>query len=152
MAFSEHVQGGSVPCIASASVTAITYDANGNYSSGGIQFGTCVKLDTTGKMLDVVACSAAGDHAFGIALEDPAAGPSEAVQVQRLGVAKVRAGGAIALGDLVYVTDTSGRVGTAPAPGVSQKYIVGVALEAAAQAEDLISVALAVDAATNVNA
>ena len=152
MAFQEHIVGGSVPCTASSSVTAVSYDANGNYSSGGIPFGTCVKLDTSGKMGDVVACSAAGDHAFGVACEDPAAGPSEAVKVQRLGVAKCLAAAAVSLGDLVYVADTSGRGGTAPAPGVSDKWIVGTALEAATAAGDLISVSLSVDAATNVNA
>lgn len=152
MAFVENIVGGSVPCQASSSVTAITLDSSGNYSSGGIQYGTCVKLDTSGKLGDVVIANAAGNHAFGIAITDPAAGPSQAVRVQRLGIAKCRAGAAVSLGDLVYVTDSSGRVGTAPAAGASDSWIVGVALEAAAQAEDLISVALAVDAATNVNA
>lgn len=151
MAFQQHVIGGSVPCIASASVAAVVLDSNGNYSSGGIPFGTCVKLDTTGSEGSVIACSAAGDHAFGIACEDPAAGPSEAVSVQRLGVAKVLAGGAITIGSLVYVGDTSGRVTTAPAPAATDVWIVGTALAAAAQAGDLISVALSVDSATNVN-
>lgn len=152
MAFQEHIIGGSVPCIASSSVTAITRDANGNYASGGIPFGTCVKLDTSGSSGDVVACSAAGDHAFGVACEDPAAGPNDAVQVQRHGVAKVLAGGAINYGDLVYVGDSSGRVTTAPAAAATDKWIVGTALEDATAAGDLISVALSVDAATNVNA
>lgn len=151
MAFTENIIGGSVPCQASSSVTAITLDSKGNYSSGGIQYGTCVKLDTSGKLGDVVVAST-GNHAFGVAITDPAAGPSASVRVQRLGVAKCRAGGAVSLGDLVYVTDSSGRVGTAPAAGASDSWIVGTAMEAATQAEDLISVALSVDAATNVNA
>ncbi len=152
MAFQIHVIGGSVPCIASATVAAVVLDSNGNYSSGGIPFGTCVKLDGPSGSTSVIACSAAADHAFGVAVEDPAAGPGEAVQVQRYGVAKVLAGAAISNGALVYVGDTSGRVTTAPAPGVSQSWIVGTALEAATAAGDLISVALAVDSATNVNA
>ncbi len=151
MAFTENIIGGSVPCQVDSSVSAITLDSKGNYSSGGIQYGTCVKLNASGKIGDVLICTTA-DHAFGVAITDPAAGPSASVRVARLGIVKCRAGAAVSLGDLVYVADSSGRVGTAPAAGASQSYIVGTAMEAATQAEDLISVALSVDAATNVNA
>lgn len=151
MAFIENVIGGSVPCQVSSSVTAITLDSKGNYTSGGIQFGTAVKLDTTGKLGDVIIAST-GNEPFGICITDPAAGPSASCRVQTLGVTKCRAGAAISLGDKVYVTDASGRVGTAPAAGVSQSFIVGTALEPAAQAEDLISVRLLIGAATQVNA
>lgn len=152
MAFSQRVPGSDLSGLVSPSVTAITLDSNGNYSSGGIPFGTCVKVDTTDTTNAVVPCSAAGDKVDGIAITDPAAGPGASVLLQTMGVAKCLAGGAINYGDLVYCGDASGRVTTAPAPGVSQKYIVGKALEPATAAGDLISVQLGIFGATNVNA
>lgn len=150
MAFRQAVKGGTLPCIADLSVTAITLDANGNYSSGGIQFGLCVKGNASAKSLDVVIAST-NDQILGIACEDPAAAPGEAVQVQYEGVAKVLAGAAVSLYDLVSC-DSTGRVVTAAAPAVTSKYLVGKALEAATAAGDLISVQLGVFGSTNVNA
>lgn len=150
MAFREIVPGGSLPCIADSSVTAITRDADGNYSSGGIPFGSCVKGNASGKSLDVVLAST-NDQILGIACEDPAVGPGDAVEVQHLGVAKVLAGAAVSLFDLVSC-DSTGRVVTAAAAAATSKYLVGKALEAATAAGDLISVQLGVFGSTNVNA
>lgn len=150
MAFSQQIIGGKLNCLVDSGVTAITYDANGNYSSGGIAFGTCVKGNASGSSGDVVIAST-NDHVLGIATDDPAAGPSTSVSVQYEGVAKVLAGGAVALYDLVSC-DSTGRVVTAAAPGVSDKWLVGVALEPATAAGDLIAVQLGIFGATNVNA
>jgi hypothetical protein len=150
MAFRTFVPGGSLQMIADSGVTAITLDSSGNWSSGGIQYGLCVKQNTSGSPLDVVIAST-NDHILGIACEDPAAGPSQPVEVQHLGVAKVLAGAALSLGDLVSC-DSTGRVVTAAAAGATDKWLVGLALEAATAAGDLISVQLGIFGATNVNA
>ena len=150
MAWAQRLPGADVTGQVDSGVTALTYDANGNYSSGGLQFGTVAKYKTTGGINTVVATTT-GDMPFGIVLSDPAAGPSEAVTLQVYGQAKVMAGGAISQGDLVYCT-TNGQIATAPAPGVSQSYLVGRALEPASQAGDLIAVALMIGSATQVNA
>lgn len=142
----------------SSNVTAVTYsaDAFGNltYSSGGIRQFAVVVLDTaTGKPGDIkVAASAAGSLPLGVLQDYPALGPNAPANVQVSGVSKVRASASLSVGDLVYVADSSGRVGTAPAAGVSQSYILGRALTAATQADDIISVELLIGAATNVNA
>lgn len=148
MAFEQSI-GASLPCVVDAGVTAITRDANGNYASGGIQFGTCVKGNAAGSAGDVVVAST-NDQILGIARVDPAAGPGEAIEVQYEGVAKVLAGAALALYDLVSC-DATGRVVTAAAPAATSKYLVGKALEAATAAGDLISVQLGVFGSTNVN-
>lgn len=149
MAWRQLIPGGSIPCIADAGVAAITYDANGNYLSGGIPFGTCVKLNGAGSSLDVVP-AVANNQVLGIACEDPAAGPGQAVEVQSIGRAKALAGAAVALGALVS-SDATGRVVTAAAPAATSQYLVGVALEAATAAGDLITVELYVSGSTNVN-
>ncbi|HET8909714.1 MAG TPA: capsid cement protein, partial [Ktedonobacterales bacterium] len=126
----------------STNVTTVTYSADQygvlTYSSGGIRQYEVVVLDTaTGKPGDIkVASTAAGTLPLGVLQDFPALGPNTAANVQVSGVSKVRAASAITVGDLVYVSDTAGRVGTAPAAGVSQSYIVGRALTAATQADD----------------
>lgn len=149
MAFRVVVPGGSLNMVADPTVAAITYDANGNYVSGGIQFGTCVKLNTAGSSLDAIA-AVANNYIAGVACEDPAVGPGQEFEVQFLGVAKCLAGAAVALGALVS-TDATGRVVTAAAPAATSQPIVGTALEAAAAAGDLIAVQLTINASTNVN-
>lgn len=158
MAF--EVQGATTnrPYITSSNVTGVTYsaDAFGNltYASGGIRQYAVVQLDTaTGNTLDIkVASTAAGLLPIGVLQDYPALGPGAPANVQVNGISKVRASGAVSVGDLVYVSDTAGRVGTAPAAGVSQSYIVGRALTAATQTDDILSVELLLGAATNVNA
>lgn len=158
MAF--EVQGASTnrTYITSTNVTSVTYTADqyGNltYSSGGIRQFQVVALDAaTGNALDIkVASTAAGLLPVGVLQDYPALGPGVPANVQVNGQSKVRAAAAVSVGDLVYVSDTSGRVGTAPAAGVSQSYIVGRALTAATQADDILTVELLIGAATNVNA
>lgn len=150
MAFRVAVPGGSISCVVDSGVSAITYDANGNYSSGGIQFGLCVKGNASGSSLDVVVGST-NDQCIGIACEDPAAAPGNEIEVQTIGVAKVLAGAAVSLFDLVSC-DSTGRVVTAAAAAATSKYLVGRALEAATAAGDLISVQLGTFGSTNVNA
>lgn len=150
MALVQRIPGADMTGIVDSGVSAITYDANGNYSSGGIQFGTVVKLKTSGGMF-IVQQTTTNDRPLGVAYSDPAAGPNEPVSVQKLGRAKVMASGAISQGDLVACA-TNGQIATAAAAGVSDQSIVGVALEAATQAGDLITVDLMIGSYTQVNA
>lgn len=144
--------------VTSSNVTTVTYsaDAFGNltYSSGGIRQFQVVALDAaTGNPLDIkVASTAAGLLPIGVLQDYPALGPGVPANVQVNGQSKVRASGVVSVGDLVYVADTSGRCTTAPAAGASQSYIVGRALTAATQADDIFTVELLIGAATNVNA
>lgn len=157
MAF--EVQGSSTnrTYTTSANVTAVTYSADqyGNltYSSGGIRQFQVVMLDTaTGKPGDIkVASTAAGTLPLGVLQDYPALGPNAPANVQVSGISKVRAGAAVSVGDLVYVVDTSGRVGTAPAPAATNSYIVGRAITAATEADDILSVELLLGATTQVN-
>src|SRR5262245_52473125 len=122
-------------------VTAITYDADGNYSSGGIPAGTAVKLDAT-EAPETVTIAAQGNLIVGISTTSPAAGPGQPVSVLFLGIARCKAGAATTAADKLYVLDSSGRVGTAPALGQTSQYIVGQGLQAATQADDFIEVLL----------
>jgi hypothetical protein len=54
------------------------------------------------------------------------------------GVSKARVGAAVAIGDTLYVIDTTGRVGTAPA--AASNFVVGRALEAAAAIDEIIAI------------
>lgn len=150
MAFETHVQGGSLPCVVDSGVSAITYDSDGNYSSGGLRYGTLVKLNASGSAMDVIAAST-NDQVLGVVGDDPAAGPGEGVRIITDGVAKILAGAAVSLGDLVS-SDSTARVVTAAAAAATSKYLVGVALEAATAAGDLIAVKLGTFGSTNVNA
>lgn len=127
--------------IVSSTVTAISLDSKGNYSSGGIAQGTVVKLYASGSSRDVVAAGA-GDYPDGVVTSHSKGnGPSLTCTVRDMGVAKVIAGGAISLGDLVKI-DASGHVVTISADGATSDYILGQALEAATGTGDLISVQL----------
>ena len=150
MAWVQRIPGADLSMRSSSSVSALSYDADGNYTSGGIPFGYCVKRDTSGSPGDVVLAST-NDQICGIATSDPATGPSQSISVQDLGTAKCAAGAAITIGDLVSC-DSTGRVVTAAAPAATSKYLVGVAEESATAAGDYISVRLGVFGSTNVNA
>ena len=150
MAWFQRIPGADVTGMVDSGVSAITYDSNGNYSSGGIQFGTVVKYKTSSG-INTVQITTTNDRPYGVAISDPAAGPNEAVLIQTLGQCKVLAGGAISQGDLVACT-TNGEIATAAAAGVSDQSILGFALEAASQAGDLITVQLQVGSFTQVNA
>lgn len=159
MAWQEKFPGSDVTAMASTNVSTVSWTADqyGNltYSSGGIQFGCAVEQDTgTGNPLDVILVSgpAAAQIPLGIAQNWPAAGPGQSVRVQVMGDTKALASAAVTVGQLVYVADSSGRLGPAPAPGATNSYIVGVALTAAAEVNDLFTVRLMLGAATQVSA
>jgi len=81
--------------------------------------------------------AAQGNEAFGVTLGS-ASGSGKAVAVQYDGIAQVEASAAISAGDYVTVGDTAGRVGPATAGDLQ----CGVALNAAADANEIISVLL----------
>lgn len=140
--------------IVSSNASAITWSGNPpTYSSGGIQYGVFVKLDTSASVREVIICtSGAGVFPLGVALDYPAKAPGDTIQVQTQGVARCLCNGAVSIGDLLYVADSSGRVGTAPAAGASDYFIVGQAETATTETADYVQVRLRIGAATNVNA
>lgn len=79
--------------------------------------------------------SATSDIPFGVILETAVAG--QAVPVQIDGIVQIVAGGAIALGALVYIQATTGRI-----DDVDTGTAVGLALTAAGAAGDLVVVDL----------
>lgn len=102
-----------------------------------------VKVDTNGK---AVLCSAVGDAAIGVLQNKPAAG--QTAQVRILGVTMAVAGGAIAAGALV-ATDATGKVVAATEATanttdgtISGSRALGIALQSASAAGEIISVAL----------
>jgi hypothetical protein len=128
--------------MASSNVTALTYTVGSNrvptYASGGLgQYTVCVIDTVSGGINDVTSPAAAGAKAIGIVQDYPAVGPLDAVRVRVGGVSKVRAAGAIAIGDTLMVADTTGRVQTATA--ATANFVIGRALEAAVAADDLIA-------------
>jgi len=128
--------------MASSNVTALTYTVGSNrvptYSSGGLgQFTACIIDTVSGGINDVTSPAAAGAKAIGIVQDYPAVGPLDAVRVRVSGVSKVRAAGAIAIGDTLMVADTTGRVQTATA--ATANFVIGRALEAAVAQDDLIA-------------
>ena len=129
---------------ASSNVSALTLDANGNYSSGGIPQGVCVVTDASDGNAASVKIATTGDLIVGVADTAPAAGTGDSVAVVMLGIARIKAGGAVSYGDLVRVGSSAGTVTTVPADGATSTYIVGRALEAAAESGDFISVQLAI--------
>lgn len=126
----------------SANVPALTFDANGNYLSGGVQQGVAVVPDTVDGNPLSVTLPAVGALALGIADTPPAIGPGDSVDVVSVGLMRCQAAGAITYGQILYVANASGQLGPIPADGATSVYIVGIALEAAAQAGDLITVQL----------
>lgn len=127
---------------ASSNVTAITNDANGNYSSGGLPQGVCVMQDVSDGNFLSVTWATTGKMILGVADTAPAAGTGQSVAVQTHGIARIKAHGSITIGDLVYVGATDGTISTVPADGATSTYIVGTALEGATEAGDFISVLL----------
>lgn len=128
--------------MASSNVSALTFTSSDGavitYSSGGIpQFAAVVEDTASAGVNDVTMPSGVGVKALGIAQDAPAVGPGQAVRVCVRGVCKALAGGAIAVGDSLYVLNSSGQLGTAP---VGTNYLVGRALTTAAQAGDIVSV------------
>lgn len=88
----------------------------------------------------VVASAAAGDFHVGVNT-DLAIASGERVEVSVQGIAFVEAGAAIVIGTLL-TADASGRgITAAPAAGVNNRHI-GIALEAASAAGDIIRVLL----------
>lgn len=158
MAIVEKFPGSDITAYASSDVSSITWTADqyGNltYSSGGMMFGTACQLDTsTAGVLDVEGISgpAAGTIPFGIVCNWPAVQAGQSVRVQVSGIAKCRASAAVTVGQLVYVADSSGRIGPAPSAGASNDYIVGQAMTAAAEVDDFFSVLLMLGSATQVS-
>lgn len=145
MAWEQRIPGADLTGHANPSTTAISYDASGNYSSGGIPFGTVVVKDTSDG-IDYVSIASSANLPYAVAATDPAAGPSETVRLVRLGSCKVLAGAAITIGDLLVVGDSSGRATTAGAAGHNGAWLLGVAEESATAAGDLITVRLMIGA------
>lgn len=152
----------TLPMVASSNVTAVTLTGNPPaYSSGGLVQFTAVVLDTaTGNTRDIKGATVNTAPVLGVLQNSTfpagnsqagAIGPGDGADIMVYGVTKMVAGAAVSNGALVSV-DGSGRAVTAAAAGVSQTYIVGLALTAAAAANDLIEVLLLPAAATQVNA
>ncbi len=85
----------------------------------------------------VTACNGATDRVLGVCLQTVAAS-GDAAPIRVLGVAKVVASAAISAGAVVGTTAT----GTAVTKSSAGDLVVGVALEAAGAAGDIISVLL----------
>lgn len=126
----------------SSNVTAITKDANGNYSSGGIPQGVCVVMDAADGSFDAITIATTGQFILGVADSYPATGPGDSCIVQTLGVARIKAHSAITMGDIVKVGASDGTIATVGADGATSQYVVGIALETAAEAGDFIAVQL----------
>lgn len=109
-----------------------------NYSAGGaITAFRLVKFSTTET---VVLAAAATDFLLGVANEAGAAS-GERQDVVLSGIAFVEAGAAFSLGALI-TSDASGRgIVAAPSAGTNNR-VVGLALEAAAAAGDVVRVLL----------
>ena len=115
-----------------------------NAGSAAIVVGTILKRTTGEQEVDVA--TAASDAFAGIAIEDMPVGIGRSVQVD--GVAIVRTGAAIAIGDKL-TTDSTGRA--VPVSSSSQN-IIGVAVTAATAADQTVSVELTkAGAGTNSN-
>ena len=141
------------PMEASANVSPVTYSGSPPvYSGGGIPQFSAVMVDTTTGNVNDVILATTGKLALGIVQDGPASGPGQSVRVRQLGISKAIASGAVSYGDMLYVANTSGQLGTAPAAGVSDSFCVGIALTAATAAGDTISVLMVPGLATNVNA
>lgn len=146
-------------------------DVSGNASpnaTNGIPQFTAVVADTAGGagMDDMIVATATTLPAFGIN-QSVGSAPSttgggygnvsagQSMAIRRRGVSKVRAGGAITIGAYVAV-DSSGRAVAVsslnPATTATNSYILGQALSAATQAEDLVSVELMLGTTTLVTA
>lgn len=88
----------------------------------------------------VVQSVAEGDAHIGVN-SDLSVASGERVEVMVAGIANVEAGGAITIGALV-TSDASGRgVAAAPAAGANNR-VIGIAMEAASAAGDIIRVLL----------
>ena len=121
--------------------------AGADYSSGNAGRHRFVK-NSSGS---VVVCTVAGEVSLGVLQDQPASG--EVCSVQHRDVAKVIAGAAVAKYDRV-TTDTTGRAITATAASVNTSdagaasdavngsYVMGIALEAASGANEIIPVLL----------
>lgn len=103
-------------------------------ADGALEKYKVVKLSSTeGK----VATSTDGtDVMIGITRHTASDGDSVAIQMD--GIAKVEAAGTVSIGDYVSTGDTTGRIDTA----VTSDNIIGVALQAADGAGDIIEVLL----------
>lgn len=140
MAFEENAQFETK--MASSNVSAISYTSSDGavitYSSGGIPQFSVVKEDTSSAGINDVIVATQGDKALGVSQDAPAVAAGQAVRVCVRGTCKVLAGAAVAIGDTVYVLDSSGRVGTIPT--AANNFAVGRARTAATAAGDLISI------------
>ena len=114
-----------------------------------------VKITTGG---EVIHPAAIDEQTIGVTLDSATAAEATAnkvVQVQVLGVAKIEASAAIAAGVLVAVSGSDGRIATATPANTTTAtafhFAVGIALEAAGGAAEVISVLLASPVAPYVN-
>lgn len=109
----------------------ISMEANADLSAKQYYFVEIV----TGYKADV--CNAATDRPIGILQNKPKAGETAEIMVS--GVSKVSADGVVALGDQIG-TSADGQADVKTAGTDTTEYVVGVALEAAAAAAEIIAV------------
>lgn len=135
------LRGTVIGCQASTNVSAVTWTGTPPvYSSGGINQYAVVVLDTSDTTFEAVTLPAgSAAKAFGVSLSSPV-GPGESVEVMTDGIAKCRAASAISKGDTVMVADTNGQIATATA--ATANFVVGIALEPATAAGQIITVLL----------
>lgn len=151
----------TLPFVASSNVSAITLTGNPPvYSSGGLVQFTAVILDTaTGNNRDIKGATTANAPILGILQNTTVAAGSnqsgaitagDGADVMIYGVSKMVASGAISNGALISVNG-SGQATTAAAAGATDTYVIGIALTAATEANNLIEVLL-MPLTTQVNA
>jgi len=98
-----------------------------------------VELGTAAQEVDLP--DSVADQPFGVILDTASAG--QAVPVQKTGVTKCVANGAITKGNRVHIAATTGRIDDS-STGTAGTIYVGQALEAATAAGDIISVDLTI--------
>lgn len=109
----------------------------GFVANGAITAGTIVKLssdDSSGNQRVIVAADSS-DKPIGVALESVSSG--DRVQVRLAGIAFVSANGDYAIGDELMVAASDGEVDTFSGTSGQNRFVVGIALEAAGAAQEL---------------
>jgi hypothetical protein len=129
-----------VSAITASGVAAVVLDSAGNYSSGGIKMYAAVMLDTSAA--DVVKLPTGSNvQIYGFSQSAPV-GPNQTIAIARRGRTKAIAASAISIGDYVMNSGTTGQVATATA--VQTDFILGKAMTATANANELLEVELSI--------
>lgn len=131
------VKGQTISMQAASGVSAITYDSNHNYSSGGIKQFSAVKADSSGAVPYDFVAATTGDLIIGFVQSN--VGGSQSAPVQINGVTKARAKGAVTVGAQCYVGDSTGAIAVVTAEGATSVNAVGVALTPATADGDIFT-------------